>query len=61
MSSRKNLRLSNITLKTQIKVREQLVVGKDMDVNEHERLSNITQIKVKEHLLVRKDMDINEH
>jgi hypothetical protein len=32
-----------------------------MDVNEHERLSNITQIKVKEHLVVRKDMDINEH
>jgi hypothetical protein len=28
--------------KTQIKVKEQLVVRKDMDVNEHERLSNIT-------------------
>ena len=27
---------------TQIKVKEQLVVRKDMDVNEHERLSNIT-------------------
>jgi hypothetical protein len=27
---------------TQIKVEEQLVVRKDMDVNEHERLSNIT-------------------
>jgi hypothetical protein len=26
----------------QIKVKEQLVVRKDMDVNEHERLSNIT-------------------
>ena len=25
-----------------IKVKEQLVVRKDMDVNEHERLSNIT-------------------
>jgi hypothetical protein len=35
-------RLSNITLKTQIKVKEQLIVIKDMDVNEHERLSNIT-------------------
>ena len=55
------MRLSNITLKTQIKVREQLVVGKDMNVNEHERLSNITQIKVKEHLVVRKDMELNEH
>jgi hypothetical protein len=32
-----------------------------MDVNEHERLSNITQIKVKEQLVVRKDMDVNEH
>ena len=27
---------------TQIKVNEQLVVRKDMDVNEHERLFNIT-------------------
>ena len=27
---------------TQIKVKKQLVVGKNMDVNEHERLSNIT-------------------
>ena len=27
---------------TQIKVKEQLVVRKDMDVNEHERLFNIT-------------------
>ena len=29
-------------LKTQIKVKEQFVVRKDIDVNEHERLSNIT-------------------
>ena len=35
-------RLSNITLRHNIKVKEQLVVRKDMDVNEHERLSNIT-------------------
>jgi len=27
---------------TQIQVKEQFVVRKDMDVNEHERLSNIT-------------------
>ena len=27
---------------TQIKIKEQLVVRKDMDVNEHERLSNFT-------------------
>ena len=27
---------------TQVNVKEQLVVRKDMDVNEHERLSNIT-------------------
>ena len=27
---------------TQINVKEQLVVRKDMDVNEHKRLSNIT-------------------
>ena len=49
---------------TQIKVKEQLVVRKDMDVNEHERLSNLTlktQIKVKEQLVVRKDIDVNEH
>jgi hypothetical protein len=52
------------TLKTQIKVKEQFVVRKNMDVNEHERLSNITletQIKVKEQLVVRKNMDVNEH
>ena len=35
-------RLSNIALKTQIKVKEQLVVRNDMDVNEHERLSSFT-------------------
>jgi hypothetical protein len=35
-----------------------------MDVNEHERLSNIIlrqKITVKEQLVVRKDMDVNEH
>jgi hypothetical protein len=32
--------LSNITLRHRVK--EQLVVRKDMDVNEHEWLSNIT-------------------
>ena len=31
-------------LQKQIKVKEQLVVRKDMNVNEHERLSNITLI-----------------
>ena len=34
---------------TQIKVKEQIVVRKDIDVNEHEKLSNIqTQIQVQE-------------
>jgi uncharacterized membrane protein len=42
---------------TQIKVKEQLVVRKDMDVNENERLTNFAL----RHKLVRKDMDINEH
>jgi hypothetical protein len=33
-----------------------------MDVNEHERLSNITlRDKLKEQLVVRKDMNVNEH
>jgi hypothetical protein len=35
-----------------------------MDVNEHERLTNITlryKIRVKEQLVVRKDIDVNEH
>ena len=35
-----------------------------MDVNEHERQSNITlrhTLKVKEQLVVRKDIDVNEH
>ena len=31
-------------LQTQIKVKEQLVVRNDMDVNEHKRLSNFTLI-----------------
>ena len=32
-----------------------------MDINEHERLSNITlRHKVKEQLVVRNDMDVNE-
>ena len=35
-------RLSNFKLKTQNQVKEQLVVRKDMDVNEPERLSNFT-------------------
>jgi hypothetical protein len=35
-------RISNITLKTHIKVKEPLVVRKDMDANEHERLSYFT-------------------
>jgi hypothetical protein len=42
---------------TQIKVKEQLVVRKDMDVKENERQSNLAL----RHKLVRKDMDINEH
>ena len=33
---------SNITLRHTLKVKEQLVVRKDMDVNEHETWSNIT-------------------
>ena len=37
-----------------------------MDVNEHERLSNITlytqaQVKVTKQIVVRNDMDVNEH
>jgi uncharacterized membrane protein len=48
-----------------VKVKEQLIVRNDIDVNEHERLSNITlrqkQIKVKEHLIVRNDMNVNLH
>ena len=47
---------------TQIKVKEQFVVRKDMDVIEHETQRDYpTQIKVKEQLVVRKDMDVNEH
>ena len=34
-------RQSNITLRHTLKVKEQLVVRKDIDVNEHEPLSNI--------------------
>ena len=47
---------------TKIKVKERPVVRKDIDVNEHEWLSNITlKYKVKERPVVRKDMDVNEH
>ena len=35
-------KLSNMTLKTPIIVKEQIVVRKDIDLNVHERLSNIT-------------------
>jgi hypothetical protein len=42
MDINEHMRLSKFTLKTQIKVKEQLVVRKDMDVDEHERLSNFT-------------------
>ena len=35
-------RLSKHYTRTQIKVKEQLVVRKNIDVDEHERLSNIT-------------------
>ena len=33
---------STLHFKTHIQVKEQLVVRKDIDVNDHERLSNIT-------------------
>jgi hypothetical protein len=42
MEVNEHARLSNFTLKTQNKVKEQLVVRNDMDVNEPERLFNIT-------------------
>ena len=42
-----------------IKVKGQFVGRKDMDVKEHETISNITLVK--EQLLLRKDMDVNEH
>jgi hypothetical protein len=32
----------SLLTKTQIKEKEQLIVNKDMDVNEHDRLSDIT-------------------
>ena len=48
---------------THFKVKEQLVVRKDIDVNEHERLSGDTQThtKIKEQLVVRKVMHVREH
>jgi hypothetical protein len=50
----------NLTLRHKLK--EQLVVRKDKNVNEHERLSNITlRHKLKKQFVVRKDMDVNEH
>jgi hypothetical protein len=52
-------RLSSKT--TQIKVKKQLVVRKDININVHERLSKTTQIKVKKQLVERKDIDLNVH
>jgi hypothetical protein len=52
-------RYTALLLDTNFKAWEQLVIRNDMDVNEHERLSNITLRK--EQLVVRKDMDVNEH
>jgi hypothetical protein len=48
---------------TQTQVREPLVlVRKDMDVNEHEKLFNTNTNPSKGTMvLVRKDMDVNEH
>ena len=43
----------------EIKVKGQFVGRKDMDVKEHETLSNITLVK--EQLVLRTDMDVNEH
>jgi hypothetical protein len=44
------------------KLKKQFAVRKDMDVNEHERLSNITlRHKLKKQLVVRKDKNVNEH
>ena len=54
-----HVRLSSKT--TQIKVKKQLVVRKDININVHERLYKTTQIKVKKQLVVRKDIDINVH
>jgi hypothetical protein len=48
MDVNEHKRLSNITLRHKLKLKEHLVVRKDMDVKEHERLSNITfRIKFK--------------
>jgi hypothetical protein len=51
---------SSISFRTYIKVKEQFVERRDMNVNEHEkRLSNIKIVK--KQLVVRKDIDLNEH
>ena len=49
--------------RTQIQVKEQLVVRKNMDVNAHETIQHYTrtQIQVKEQFVVRKNMDVNKH
>ena len=51
-------------LQTQIKVKKQLVVRKDMNVKnmrDYLTLHLQTQIKVKEQLVVRRDMNVNKH
>ena len=44
-----------------IKVKEQPVVRKYMDINEHETIRSITYIKIKDQLVVITNMDVNEN
>jgi hypothetical protein len=44
-----------------MKGKEQLEVRKDIDVNEHDRLSITLIHKWKERNSLRKDIDVNEH
>jgi len=43
MEVKEHERLSNITLRHKLKIKEQLIVRNGIDVKEHKRLSSITQ------------------
>ena len=58
MDINKHERLFNVTLRH--KVKEKLVVRKDIDVNVHETIPLYTYTQVRKQLVVRKDMDVNE-
>ena len=63
MNMRDYLTLKHYT-QTQIKVKEQVVIGNNIDVNEHEGLPHITlrnKLKQTNKVIIGNNIDVNEH